>query len=73
MGTASSLLANHVTLRVRSVDRLWIAGYLPGLAYEGGLVSFLLQRRRAASGRATSRPRPCWRRTTTAWWPTWTA
>ena len=72
MGTASSLLANHVTLRVRSVDRLWIAGYLPGLAYEGGLVSFLLHRPRS-SGRATSRPRPCWRRTTTAWWPTWTA
>ncbi len=44
MGTASSLLAEHVTLRVRSVDRLWIAGYLPGLAYEGGLISFLLQR-----------------------------
>ena len=44
MGTASTLLAKHVTLRVRSVDRLWIAGYLPGLTHEGGLVSFLLHR-----------------------------
>jgi len=44
MVTTSTLLAKHVTLRVRSVDRLWIAGYLPNLTYEGGLVSFLLHR-----------------------------
>ncbi len=44
MGTASTLLANHVTLRVRSVDRLWIAGYIRALTNEGGLVSFLLHR-----------------------------
>ncbi|MGH9107375.1 MAG: hypothetical protein ACRDZX_16425 [Acidimicrobiales bacterium] len=44
MGTVSSVLAEHVTLRVRCVDRLWIAGYVPQLAYEGGLVSFLLHR-----------------------------
>ena len=44
MGTTSTLLAEHVTLRVRSVDRLWIAGYLPELTHEGGLVSFLLHR-----------------------------
>ena len=44
MGTASTLLANHVTLRVRSVDRLWIAGYIRALTNEGGVVSFLLHR-----------------------------
>jgi hypothetical protein len=44
MGTVASLLADHVTLRVSSVDRIGIAGYIPGLMHEGGLVKFLLGR-----------------------------
>jgi hypothetical protein len=44
VATVSSLLADHVSLRVASVDRLGIAGYIPKLAYEGGLVKFLLHR-----------------------------
>ena len=44
MATVSSLLADHVSLRVASVDRLGIAGYVPKLSYEGGLVKFLLHR-----------------------------
>jgi hypothetical protein len=48
VATVSSVLAEHVSLRVASVDRLGIAGYIPKLAYEGGLVKFLLHR--AAQG-----------------------
>jgi hypothetical protein len=44
MATVSSVLADHVSLRVASVDRLAIAGYIPKLSYEGGLVKFLLHR-----------------------------
>lgn len=44
MGTVASLLAHHVTLRVRSVDRIGVAGYIPNLMHEGGLVAFLLHR-----------------------------
>jgi len=44
MGTAASLLAEHVSFRCTSVDRLGIAGYIPGLAYEGGVIRFLLNR-----------------------------
>ena len=44
MATVSSVLADHVSLRVASVDRLGIAGYIPKLSYEGGLVKFLLHR-----------------------------
>ena len=44
MATVSSVLADHVSLRVASVDRLGIAGYIPKLAYEGWLVKFLLHR-----------------------------
>ena len=58
MGTTSTLLAEHVTLRVRSVDRLWIAGYLPELTHEGGLVSFLLHRASLIGTRTFPRP-PC--------------
>jgi hypothetical protein len=57
VATVSSLLSNHVSLRVASVDRLGIAGYIPKLAYEGGLVKFLL--RRAAQARyAVNIPSP---------------
>ena len=44
MGTISSLLAEHVSFRCTSVDRIGVRGYVPGLQYEGGLVKFLLAR-----------------------------
>src|ERR1700735_3180411 len=44
VATVSSVLAEHVSLRVKSVNRLGIAGYIAKLAYEGGLVKFLLHR-----------------------------
>ncbi len=44
MGTVATLLAEHVTLRVRSIDRIGVAGYVPNLMHEGGLVAFLLHR-----------------------------
>ena len=44
MGTVASLLADHVMLRVRAVDRVGVAGYVPALQHEGGLVKFLLHR-----------------------------
>ncbi len=42
MATISSLFADHVSLRVRSVDRIFLAGYVPGLQRDGQLVRFLL-------------------------------
>jgi hypothetical protein len=42
VATISSLLADHVSLRVRSVDRIFLAGYVPGLQCDGQLVRFLL-------------------------------
>lgn len=44
MGTVDTLLADHVSFRITCVDRVGIAGYIPGLQYEGGVVKFLLQR-----------------------------
>lgn len=44
MATISSLLADHVTLRVRSVDRLFLQGYVPKLQTAGMLIRFLLDR-----------------------------
>lgn len=44
MGTVASLLAEHVSFRCTSVDRIGIRGYIPGLMYEGGVVKFLLCR-----------------------------
>jgi hypothetical protein len=44
VATISSLLAEHVTLQVRSVDRIFLAGYVPGLQCDGQLVRFLLDR-----------------------------
>lgn len=43
MGTVASLLAEHVSFRCNSVDRIAIRGYIPGLMYEGGVVKFLVQ------------------------------
>jgi hypothetical protein len=44
VATISSLLADHVSLRVRSVDRIFLAGYVPGLQSDGLLVRFLNER-----------------------------
>jgi hypothetical protein len=44
MGTVATLLAEHVSFRCASVDRIGIRGYVPGLQYEGGLVKFLINR-----------------------------
>jgi hypothetical protein len=44
MATIASLLRDHVTLRVRSVDRLFLQGYVPRLMCEGQVVRFLLDR-----------------------------
>ena len=41
MATITSLLTDHVTLQVRSVDRLFLAGYVPKLQCAGQLVAFL--------------------------------
>jgi hypothetical protein len=44
MATISSLLRDHVTLQVRSVDRLFLQGYVPRLQTQGQLIRFLLDR-----------------------------
>jgi hypothetical protein len=44
VATISSLLADHVSLRVRSVDRILLAGYVPRLQSDGMLVRFLNDR-----------------------------
>lgn len=44
MATISSLLGDHVTLQVRSVDRLFLQGYVPRLQTEGQVIRFLLDR-----------------------------
>jgi len=44
MGTVDRLLAENVSFRCTSVDRIGIRGYVPGLQYEGGVLRFLLER-----------------------------
>lgn len=44
MATVRSLLRDHVTLQVRSVDRLFLQAYVPKLMSEGLLIRFLLDR-----------------------------
>ena len=44
MATISSLLAEHVTLQVRSVDRLFFQGYVPRLQTQFQVIRFLLDR-----------------------------
>ena len=63
MATISSLLADHVSLRVRSVDRILLAGYVPAVAV----------RRACWCGSSTSgrvgrsRRRRCWGRSAAAY------
>jgi hypothetical protein len=44
VATISSLLRDHVTLRVRSVDRLFLQAYVPKLMSQHQLVRFMLDR-----------------------------
>jgi hypothetical protein len=44
VATIESLLRERVTLEVRSVDRVFVAGYVPTLQCEGQVVRFLLGR-----------------------------
>ena len=44
MATISSLLSEHVSLEIRSVDRIFLAGYVPRLQCDGQLVRFLNDR-----------------------------
>ena len=44
MATISSLLADHVSLEVRSVDRLFLQGYVPKLMTAGQVIRFLLDK-----------------------------
>jgi hypothetical protein len=44
MATIASLLRERVSLQVNSVDRIFLAGYVPKLQSEGLLVPFLLDR-----------------------------
>ena len=44
MATISSLLADHVSLQVRSVDRLFLQAYVPRLMTQGQVIRFLLDR-----------------------------
>jgi hypothetical protein len=44
VATITSLLRDHVSLQVRSVDRLFLQGYVPRLMCEGQVVRFLLDR-----------------------------
>jgi len=44
VATISSLLAEHVTLQVRSVDRLFFQGYVPRLQTQFQVIRFLLDR-----------------------------
>jgi len=44
MATIASLLRERVSLQVNSVDRIFLAGYVPKLQSEGMLVRFLLDR-----------------------------
>jgi len=45
MATIASLLRERATLQVNSVDRIFLAGYIPKLQSEGQVVRFLLDRR----------------------------
>jgi hypothetical protein len=44
VATIASLLAERVSLELRSVDRIFVAGYVPKLQCEGQVLRFLLDR-----------------------------
>jgi hypothetical protein len=44
VATIASLLREHVTLQVRSVDRIFLQGYVPRLMCQGQVIRFLLDR-----------------------------
>jgi hypothetical protein len=44
VATIASLLREHVSLQVRSVDRIFLQGYVPKLMTQGQLIRFLLDR-----------------------------
>ena len=46
MGAVARILAENVSLRIASVDRIGIGAYIPTMVHEGGLVGFLLHRAR---------------------------
>jgi hypothetical protein len=56
MGTVDKVLAEHVTLRVRSVDRLGIAGYIPTLQFSSRVAGAVLVARRGVVGTRPSCP-----------------
>ena len=41
MASIPEILSGHVTLEVECLDRLYLNGYIPGLATPGGLVNFM--------------------------------
>jgi hypothetical protein len=46
--SVSAILAQHVTLEVEGIDRMYLNAYVPGLQYEGGVVSFFRRHRGVA-------------------------
>lgn len=57
MSAVDRLLAEHVSLRITSIDRIGVAGYIRALCFEGGVVKFLLHRA-AMLNRDTRIPSP---------------
>jgi hypothetical protein len=53
MANINELLESHVTLEMECIDRLYLNGYLPRLATDGGPIRFLTEH----LGRPI--PRPC--------------
>jgi hypothetical protein len=51
--SVSTILAKHVTLEVEGIDRMYLNAYVPGLQYEGGVVSFFRRHRGVAVASST--------------------
>jgi hypothetical protein len=58
VATIESLLRERVTLEVRSVDRIFLAGYVPKLQCEGQVVRFLLDKASAIGDGSVRIPSP---------------
>jgi hypothetical protein len=43
--SVASILKDHVTLEVESIDRMYLNAYVPRLQYAGGVVKFFRQHR----------------------------